>query len=150
MKPLTRRTTLLSLLSAPLVGWLGWKARGRSNSEQATGVKGQAPQAQWLRDASLTDAELATVSSAALLQQALVLEAEVVRQWRDGLSDSLVAHAGAVSAWVRWDKAMLLQGLAREQGWIANIRPVSRGVFQVEWNTSKPATGPAVASRVQV
>lgn len=55
------------------------------------------------------------------------LAMDLVRQWRDGLGQA-IAQSGA-SAYVRWDKALIFSGLAREEGLrYAKVR-LSKGLF---------------------
>lgn len=59
------------------------------------------------------------------------LEPELVGQWRRELRAK--ARQGApVVALVRWDKAMVLTGLAREEGWKTRTHRQGQGVFRVE------------------
>ena len=54
---------------------------------------------------------------------------DLVRQWRDGL-DHAVATQGAV-AYVRWDKALLLRDLAREQRLAITQKRLSKSLFAI-------------------
>jgi len=58
------------------------------------------------------------------------IQPDLVRQWRDGLG-SEIAHAGSTLAYVRWDKAFLLTGLARESGMTTRQRRLGRSFFEV-------------------
>jgi hypothetical protein len=58
------------------------------------------------------------------------IQQDFVRQWRDGLGKE-IAFAGGATAYVRWDKALLLTGFAREARLRATQRRLSRAVFEV-------------------
>jgi hypothetical protein len=58
------------------------------------------------------------------------LEPDAVAQWRRGLGRR-VARRGAV-ALVRWDKALILAGLAREAGLKVRQTRLSRSLFRLE------------------
>ena len=60
---------------------------------------------------------------------------DFVRQWRDGLEERIVTAGGAL-ALVRWDKALLLSGLARESGLRARQQRLGRATILV---TIEPA-----------
>jgi hypothetical protein len=53
----------------------------------------------------------------------------VMRQWRDGLCNCVADH-GAI-ALVRWDMALMLRQLGREQRLAVRVRPREGGVFEV-------------------
>lgn len=61
---------------------------------------------------------------------AVSLEPDVVRQWRRDLGRT-VEGAGGATAYVRWDKALLLTGLARESGLAARQRRLGRSLFEL-------------------
>jgi hypothetical protein len=61
---------------------------------------------------------------------AMPIQPDLVRQWRDGLRSDIALARGAV-AYVRWDKALLLAGLARECGMTARHRRLDRSCFEV-------------------
>src|SRR5690348_10076946 len=65
-----------------------------------------------LVDATLSERELSAAGATARAN-AEEIQPDLVRQWRDGLG-AQVASAETVTAYVRWDKALLLIGLARE------------------------------------
>ncbi|MBC7987713.1 MAG: hypothetical protein H7X93_13750, partial [Sphingomonadaceae bacterium] len=58
------------------------------------------------------------------------LERELVRQWRGGLGALVLAHSPALAI-VRWDKAMVLEGLAREAGLRTRRSRLSRAVSRI-------------------
>lgn len=47
--------------------------------------------------------------------QTIVLEADLVRQWRAGLGE-VIARAGSAQAYVPWAESFVLGGLVREHG----------------------------------
>jgi hypothetical protein len=59
------------------------------------------------------------------------LEADLVWQWRRGLGRRLADGRRAIAI-VRWDKAILLAGLAREAGLKVKQEQVARSMFRVE------------------
>ncbi len=61
---------------------------------------------------------------------ACAIQPDFIRQWRDGLGRQ-IALAGSATAYVRWDKALLLTGLARESRMAARQRRLNRTVFEV-------------------
>ncbi len=65
----------------------------------------------------------------------VTVASDFVRQWRDGLEDRIVMAGGAL-ALVRWDKALLLTGLARESGLRARQQRLGRATILV---TIEPA-----------
>ena len=120
--PLTRRS-MLALTGVAASGWAvsGWAAL------QPRGI-------WFLRDGSLAEAELnpAIRSWRALeLATMTVLQADLVRQWRAGLREAVLRQDGEVVALVRWDKALVLQGLLREERKASSIRRVSAPLFEV-------------------
>ena len=70
------------------------------------------------------------IARAKLAADAKTIQPDLVRQWRDGLG-SEIANAGGALAYVRWDKALLLTGLAREAGMSARQRRLDRSFFEV-------------------
>jgi hypothetical protein len=62
--------------------------------------------------------------------EAKAIQLDLVRQWRDGLRSEITAGGGAL-AYVRWDKALLLDDLARESGMTSRQRRLDRSVFEV-------------------
>ncbi|NWG52608.1 MAG: hypothetical protein HXY28_02710 [Hydrogenophilaceae bacterium] len=76
------------------------------------------------------DAPGRQAADAVVCAHCIALEADLVRQWRRQLGADVVACAAAV-AFVRWDKALILQGLAREARMSVQIVRVSRGAFRV-------------------
>jgi hypothetical protein len=62
----------------------------------------------------------------------VALRAELVRQWRDDLGARLSSAGTRAVAVTRWDKALLLQGLAREAGIQATIAGIGNGLFRTE------------------
>jgi len=82
-------------------------------------------------DPSLSQKDL-SAARAALAPMALqTLEPELVSQWRRELRDRITKGSRAV-AMVRWDKAFVLQGLAREEGFTVCDQRLSRSMFRVD------------------
>ena len=82
-----------------------------------------------LVDSTLTERELRTAGAAASTN-AKAVQPDLIRQWRDGLGAE-VAGAESVTAYVRWDKALLLVGLARESRMAYRSVRIGRSVFAV-------------------
>jgi hypothetical protein len=68
----------------------------------------------------------------------VTVEADLVRQWRDGLENRIVSAGGAL-ALVRWDKALILCGLARESGLRARQERLGRATVLVTIDKSASA-----------
>jgi hypothetical protein len=85
-----------------------------------------------LVDPSLEDHD-ALVSRALHHPEARKIRLDLVRQWRDELRSEIAVSGGAL-AYVRWDKALLLQGLARESGMTSRHRRLDRSTFEVGIN----------------
>ena len=68
-------------------------------------------------------------------QRVVALRPELVRQWRDGLAADV--RPGAV-ALVRYDKALLLAGLAREVGLRTQTSRLDASTFRLDF-TARPA-----------
>lgn len=82
-----------------------------------------------LVDETLSQRELGA-AGAWPMAAAAAIQSDLVRQWRDGLG-AQVANAEAVTAYVRWDKALVLVGLARESRMGYRSVQVGRSVFAV-------------------
>lgn len=82
-----------------------------------------------LADATLSEREL-HAAGAVTSQNAQAIKPDLVRQWRDGLG-ARVAAAESVTAYVRWDKALVLVGLAREARIAYRAEQLDRTVFAV-------------------
>lgn len=89
----------------------------------------QGKQGLTLVDPSFTREEL-RAAGAVYVFDAGTIQPDLVRQWRDGLGRQ-VALASGMTAYVRWDKLLLLTGLARESGLTARQRRLDRSVFVV-------------------
>jgi len=57
------------------------------------------------------------------------VDPDLVRQWRDGLGKEI--ELWGAMAFVRWDKAMLLAGLAREQGLSFSRTRIAPSIFRI-------------------
>lgn len=86
-----------------------------------------------LVDATLSERELSAAGASASTNTKAI-QLDLVRQWRDGLR-AQVAAAEAVTAYVRWDKALLLVGLARESRIAYRAVRLDRSVFAVRLST---------------
>lgn len=82
-----------------------------------------------LVDAMLTERELHAAGVSASTG-AEAVKPDLVRQWRDGLGVR-IARAGTAVAYVRWDKALVLTGLARESRMGYRTVQLGRPVFAV-------------------
>jgi hypothetical protein len=82
-----------------------------------------------LVDATLTESELHAAGVSARTS-AEAVQPDLVRQWRDGLGAEIAA-ADTVTAYVRWDKALLLVGLARESRIAYRAVQLHRSVFLI-------------------
>lgn len=121
MIQITRRAVALSLAAVSL---LALRTRHEAFQAPAAGML--------LLDATLSRAELpATIAT--MVDGAQRLDAELVSQWRRGLSAALRSRGGKVTAIVRWDKALILSGLAREERCRVTTARLSQSVFQVEF-----------------
>lgn len=112
MSAFTRRAVLMSGGAAAVLGAV-IASRAQAAPEQPR---------LWL-DASLPQANL---------RPDVLLQPELVAQWRGELLAQLRGRGESVTALVRWDKAMLLAGLAREEGWKTRIHRLDQGVFRVD------------------
>src|SRR5262249_32659543 len=86
-----------------------------------------------LVDETLSERELG-VAGAVASSNAKAIQPDLVRQWRDGLGVQIAA-AETVTAYVRWDKALLLVGLARESRIAYRVVQLGRSVFAVRLST---------------
>jgi hypothetical protein len=65
----------------------------------------------------------------------VILEPELIAQWRRELRERLRQHGRPAVALVRWDKAIMLAGLSREEGWRTQTQRLGHGVFRVDLMT---------------
>jgi hypothetical protein len=121
---LTRRAVAFSLAAVTLATL---RVPAPSTTSPAPGKRGHL-----MVDASFRHGELAPHCAAESLAQAQKLEADVVRQWRASLFAELQRRAGTVTALVRWDKALILSGLAREERLRVRSVRLSQSVFRIE------------------
>ncbi len=61
-----------------------------------------------------------------------LLGPELVGQWRSQLLAQLRRRGDSATALVRWDKAMVLAGLAREEGFRTRTQRLGHGLFRVD------------------
>ncbi len=84
-----------------------------------------------LVDATLSDRELRIAGGGCVASAgSKPIQPDLVRQWRDGLG-AQIASAETAMAYVRWDKALLLVGLAREARMTYRTVQLNRAVFAV-------------------
>jgi hypothetical protein len=72
-----------------------------------------APDPLLLLDGTLSAADLATASNVFSRLKPRILRTDLVWEWREDLG-AMFAQGGRAIAITRWDKALLLNGLARE------------------------------------
>jgi hypothetical protein len=120
---LSRRTALVSLLATTLV---------LPHSRRL--LAGAVPEGLLLVDGSLDVADLKATPELTGVRRTVTIEADLVCQWRDGLGGKIAAQSGPVTALLRWDKALLLSGLAREEGIPVTSVRLSRSLFRVDLN----------------
>ena len=84
-----------------------------------------------LVDADLSQQDRRLARSMAKGRRVEMLKGDLVWQWRRGL-DRRLASAGRTIAIVRWDKALVLAGLAREAGLAASQLRIGRALFRVD------------------
>lgn len=90
----------------------------------------QVEQPLLLVDADLTMRDLHTVRALAP-GGTQSLERDLVQHWRRALRASVMSN-GKASAFVRWDKAMILVGLAREERMSVQQTRISRSLFRID------------------
>jgi hypothetical protein len=132
VKRITRRAAWQTLGAASLAGMV-YKSASASGVDPAaaptaTGVATN----MLLVDESLTPGELRVPLRRALGAAPQPIEADLVVQWRKSLQRQIESHTGAVIALVRWDKALVLSGLAREHRWRTRSQRISPSVFRIE------------------
>ena len=88
------------------------------------------PAAAWL-DGMITGDELTRARAALAPLQPKVLELDVLWQWRRELAQELKNGARAVAI-TRWDKAILLNGLAREASLPVLQQRIEHSLFRTE------------------
>lgn len=57
---------------------------------------------------------------------------DLVRQWRDGLREAVTVRGRGVVVFSRWDHAMVLEGLAREERRRSMCDALPGGVFRTQ------------------
>lgn len=101
---------------------------------QAQAAPAASPLPRLLLDTRLASAEWRGLGALEHRGAPVALEAELVRQWRRGLWAQLRASGGPVRALVRWDHALVLQGLAREERCQATVTQCGPALFEVRFN----------------
>ena len=82
-------------------------------------------------DPSLSQQDLSAARAQLAPMTLQTLEPELVSQWRRELRDRIAKGSKAV-AMVRWDKAFVLQGLAREEGFAVRDQRLSHSMFRID------------------
>lgn len=90
----------------------------------------KAPATAWL-DGMLAGAELAQARAALTPLQPRVFEIDVLWQWRRELAEELSNGVRAVAI-TRWDKAILLKGLAREAALPVRQERIAHSLFRTQ------------------
>ena len=119
------RRKVVAVAGATAVAGLTLSGRVRA----ATVLLRQQPLA--LLDGALAGKELVQARSVVASLQARVLESDLVWEWRRDLYQQLAPGRRAI-ALTRWDKALLLRGLAREAGLAARQRRIAPGLFRTD------------------
>ena len=128
MSALTRRA-LLGLAGAVPVALA--MLSGTANTGDVASESAQASVLR-LQDGSLTEHELSPHWLAGPTVARVTLAPDLVQQWRASLGAQVRAAAVPVVALVRWDKALILSGLAREAGLRVQTHRLSRAVFRID------------------
>lgn len=84
-----------------------------------------------LFDPELARRDRATFRMTFGAHQPVAIQRELVRQWRDGLAQAVLAAKGA-TALVLWDKVELLRGLGREQRMKVSVTRAGQLAFRVD------------------
>jgi hypothetical protein len=114
--PITRRT---------MIGVLGASGLAAVASPAFAAVR----RPLLLLDADISEQEAARNGVIVSQSQLMRLDPDLVRQWRDGLGARIAGEGGL--ALVRWDKAFILAGLAREDRIEARQSRLGRSLFSV-------------------
>ena len=120
--PISRRAVLGGLSAAGVLATSGMPRM--SLASEAQNVVG-------FLDPSLSQKDLSAARAALAPMTPQTLEPELVSQWRRELRDRIAKGSKAV-AMVRWDKAFVLQGLAREEGFAVRDQRLSHSMFRID------------------
>jgi hypothetical protein len=134
MKRITRRAAWQTLGAASLAGMV-FKAVAATGVVPVTApglAEARTAPNMLLVDESLTPGELRVPLRRALAAVPQPIESDLVVQWRKSLQRQIENHTGNVVALVRWDKALVLSGLAREHRWRTRSQRISPSVFRIE------------------
>jgi hypothetical protein len=85
-----------------------------------------------LVDSSLTAADTHSALRELVFSASRTIEPDLVQQWRRVLLQEVKIHAGHVTALVRWDKSIVLAGLAREASLPVSTSRLSRSLFRID------------------
>jgi len=129
---ITRRSTVMALSS---LGALSLSSAAAS-SLVANNRKNEGDEKRSLSSLVLIDPTIKNSIEQLLLQKLAYqsksyLGEELVRHWRDELRED-IRRTGTAIAYVRWDKSLLLQGLAREERFQSWETEICRGVFRLD------------------
>lgn len=119
---LARDTPLLADVAGGAGGAGGVPAEPRAGAQPAT--------AAWL-DGMITGDDLTQARATLAPMQPKVLELDVLWQWRRELAQELRNGARAVAI-TRWDKAIVLSGLARESALPVRQQRIGHSLFRTE------------------
>jgi hypothetical protein len=106
-------------------------AAGPISDEAASATSNQAASRLALLDGMLTGDDLAHARAALASPQPQLLEPDLLWQWRRGLAQQLGNGVRAIAI-TRWDKAIVLKGLAREAALPVRQQRIGRSLFQTE------------------
>lgn len=129
---MSRRQLLGAAASTAVAGLvLARDAQVLGDAGASVGVANRAgPAAAWL-DGMITGEELTRARATLAPLQPRVLELDVLWQWRRELAQELKNGVRAVAI-TRWDKAILLSGLAREASLPVRQQRIERSLFRTE------------------
>jgi hypothetical protein len=85
-----------------------------------------------LIDGSLSEDDIRDALQGLHFVASHALAPDLVQQWRSALQRDVLIHAGSVTALVRWDKSIVLSGLAREAALPVSQRRLSRSLFRID------------------
>ena len=86
-----------------------------------------------LVDTGLSAASLRLIPASLRTVQAIPIEGDLVRLWRDGLAERIAAALGRVAAIAGHDQALLLAGLAREDRLRTSGTRLGREILHIQF-----------------
>jgi hypothetical protein len=117
------RRSLLSAAATTAVASLVW-ARGTDAPRDTENLLA-------LLDGMISGDDLVRARATLAPRQPRILEPDLLWQWRGELAQELARGVRAVAI-TRWDKAILLSGLAREAALPVRQQRIGRSLFQTE------------------